>query len=272
MNKVSYYFAALILGFSMSAQAQTGRTGTKFTPSYTQDEVAASGEMAGGAATQTMSQRAEVLAPRMIPNPWITLEPTLGYVSSNFSGIEGKNGSSVDAVSRMQGGMGVLIGRGMWQGETGLIYAQRGARFNMANSYTGGKNVYDFNLTYMDIPLMARFSWPHSSRSHFFARAGVVVGILSDAKYDATTTVASYSGNSTYNTNGVDGKEYFNSTDLRGAFGAGYDWKFARHVGLVVQADLQESLGKINTDKFIGSDLDVYNFGIVVSAGISIKL
>lgn len=270
MNKVTYFIAALILGFSMSAQAQGART--KFKPSYSEDEVAASNEMMAPIdSTQTMTQRTEVLNYRTIPNPFVTLEPTLGYVNSNFSGIEGKNGSSVDAVSRMQGGVGVLIGRGMWQGETGLLYSQRGGQLSISNSYSTSKTTYDFNLTYIDIPVMARFSWPHSSRSHFFARAGLIVGLLSDAKYDQSTPVTTWGNTYSYSSNGADAKNWFNSTDLRGAFGAGYDWKFARRMGLVVQADLQESLGKINTDQFMNG-LDVYNFGIIVSAGLSIKL
>ncbi|WP_413559973.1 outer membrane beta-barrel protein [Bdellovibrio sp. HCB209] len=260
MNKATYYIAAMILGFSMSAQAQ-------FSPSYAEDEVEASQQMSS--ATGRTSQREEVLRVRTIPNPWFTMEPTVGYVSSNFSGIEGKNNSSVDAVSRMQGGVGFLVGRGMWQGETGLLYSQRGGQLKLVN--TGYTSSYDFTLTYIDIPVMARFSWPHSSKSHFFARAGVIVGILSDAKYDATMT-STYNGyTQSYSNNGVDTKSSFNSTDIRGAFGAGYDWKFARRMGLVVQADLQESLSKVNTGDFL-SGLDVYNFGIVVSAGLSIKL
>jgi hypothetical protein len=266
MNKVTYYIAAMILGFSMSAQAQGTRT--KFKPAYTQDEVAASNEMSPAApATQTMSQREEVLNYKTIPNPMVTLEPSIGYVSSTFSGIEGKNGSSVNSVSRMQGGLGVLIGRGMWQGETGLLYSQRGSQLYDASTL----QTRDFTLTYIDIPLMARFSWPHSSRSHFFARAGLVIGLLSDAKYDQTGAVNAWANSYSYNSNGVDAKTYFNESDVRGAFGAGYDWKFARRMGLVVQAELQESLSKINSDQRLMS-YDMYNFGIVVSAGLSIKL
>ncbi|UYL09980.1 PorT family protein [Bdellovibrio sp. SKB1291214] len=269
MNKVTYYIAALILGFSMSAQAQGARA--QFKPSYAQEEVEAANEMSAVYPTQTMSQRAEVLNYRTIPNPWVTLEPTLGYISSNFTGIEGRNGSSAESVSRLQAGATVLIGRGMWQGETGLFYSPRGAQMTVGAT-SGGKNVYDFNLTYLDIPLMARFSWPHSSKSHFFARAGVVVGILSEAKYDVNSTIVTYGATTNYPAiTGIDAKDYFNATDLRGAFGAGYDWKFSNRVGMVLQADLQESFSKINTDKFL-NDLDVYNFGIIVSAGVSIKL
>ena len=269
MNKVTYYIAAMILGFSMSAQAQGART--KFKPAYTHDEVAASNEMSTSEpATQTMSQRAEVLNYRTIPNPWVTMEPTLGYVSSNFSGISGNNGASVDAVSRMQGGVGVLIGRGMWQGETGLLYSQRGGKLSLDAGLARAS--MDFNLTYVDIPLMARFSFPHSSRSHFFARAGLVVGILSDAKVDiSASTTSLYAGSAQSVSQTQDAKQYFTSTDVRGAFGAGYDWKFSRNVGLVVQADLQESLSKVNDGTFL-QDQDVYNFGIIVSAGLSIKL
>ncbi len=275
MNKVSYYFAALILGFSMSAHAQSPGASTKFTPSLTKDEVSASNEMAGaGAATQTMSQRAEVLTPRLIPNPWVTMEPTFGYVNANLSGIAGVNGASVDAVNRMQGGAGVLIGRGMWQGETGLIYAQRGGAMNNALDNSGTYKVnMDFTTTYLDVPMMARFSFPHSSRSHFFARAGVIVGFLVDAKYDVKANpVSIYSGYApAMNETGKDAKDLFNSTDFRGALGVGYDWKFSRNVGWIVQADFQESLAKINTSKFF-NDMDIYNMSLILSTGVSIKM
>ncbi|QLY26044.1 outer membrane beta-barrel protein [Bdellovibrio sp. KM01] len=269
MNKVSYYFAALILGFTMSAQAQSGAR-TKFTPSYAQDEVQAANEMS---SETTMSQRMEVLAPRTIPNPWVTLEPTVGYISSTFNGIEGIGGASVDFAERMQTGVGVLIGRGMWQFETGLLYSTRGGKLtNLTETTSYGTRTanWDVKVNYFDIPLVARLSLMHSSRSHFFFRGGLVVGILDKAWASGEqTSVSAYgvSSQSLYQ----DGDDFFNSTDIRGVLGAGYDWKFSRRVGLVAQAEVQQSVSKVNTDNFL-SGKDVYNMGAGVSLGLTFKL
>ncbi|WP_413586420.1 porin family protein [Bdellovibrio sp. HCB274] len=266
MNKATYIIAALILGFTMSAQAQSSKARAKFRPQHSPSEMQAANEMSG---VQTMSQRQEVLAVKTIPNPMVTLEPTIGYVSSTFTGIEGQNGSSVDSVSRMQGGAGVLIGRGSWQFDTGLLYSQRGAQLNInANDVVTATS--DITMTYIDVPVMARFSWPHSSRSHLFARAGAVVGFLTEGKTETKATI-NYMGMSQSQSASEDVKDYFNSTDIRWALGVGYDWKFARQMGLVVQADFQESVSKINNDSFLPGR-DVFNMGLILSAGLSIKL
>lgn len=269
MNKVSYYFAALILGFTMSAQAQSGAR-TKFTPSYAQAEVEAANEMS---SETTMSQRAEVLAPRTIPNPWVTLEPTVGYISSTFNGIEGQYGASVDYAERMQTGVAVLVGRGMWQFESGLMYSTRGGKIsNMTTTTIYGSTTsnLDMKLSYFDIPLVARMSLFHSSRSHVFFRGGLVVGILDSANVDINGSYMTSYGLNSLNTS-MDIKDYFNSTDVRGVLGAGYDWKFSRRVGFIAQAEVQQSISKINTDKFV-TNHDVFNMGAGISLGVSIKL
>ncbi|MEK2689991.1 porin family protein [Bdellovibrio sp. GT3] len=266
MNKATYIIAAMILGFTMSAQAQSSKARTKFRPQYAAGEMQAANEMD---SVQTMSQRQEVLATQTIPNPMVTLEPTIGYVSSTFTGIEGINGSSVDSVSRMQGGAGVLIGRGMWQFESGLLYSQRGGKLNI-NANDVVKAGIDITLTYIDLPVMARFSWPHSSRSHFFARGGAVVGFLTEANTEVTAPV-NYMGATASNTASQDLKDSFNSTDVRLALGMGYDWKFARKMGLVVQADFQESLNKVNKEEILPGK-DMFNMGLILSAGLSVKM
>ncbi|WP_413577186.1 porin family protein [Bdellovibrio sp. HCB290] len=268
MNKATYFIAALILGFTMSAQAQSSKARTQFRPQHSASEMQAASEMG---SVNTMSQRQEVLTVKTIPNPWVTLEPTVGYVSSTFTGIQGTNGASVDAVSRMQAGVNLLVGRGMWQLESGLLYSQRGGQMNGLLSLDGTQKAdIDFALTYIDVPVMARFSWPHSSRSHLFARAGVVAGFLTDAKADSKITTNSVWGAIT-NSESEDLKDSFNSTDIRLALGLGYDWKFAQRMGLIVQADFQESFSKINKDNILPGR-DMLNRGIIVSAGFSIKL
>ena len=53
---------------------------------------------------------------------FISFEPVVGYLSSTFTGIEGKNGVSVNPVDGFQGGLGLVLGRGQLQLDSGLIY------------------------------------------------------------------------------------------------------------------------------------------------------
>ncbi|MBX2994325.1 MAG: PorT family protein [Bdellovibrionaceae bacterium] len=186
------------------------------------------------------------------------IAPVLGYAQSSFANVQAQNGAKLENLGGLNGGAELLIGREKLQLETGLIYAERGAKI----SNIAGIQTNTYNYKYLEIPLLAKYAFQPRTSSQFFVKGGLVAGLLQEAK------VKQEGGGFTLEANI---KDQYNAMDLRAALGLGGTLRINRTMGWLIQADYQQSLGKINKESPAGS-VDLFNMSLGISTGLSIDI
>jgi len=201
---------------------------------------------------------------RTFEEPLFHIAPVFGVTYSTFTG--GSGNYSFGSSTGYEGGMDVLIGRGDLKFETGLIYAERGSKETYSSSYSNLSWSQNFQNQYLEIPLMANYSWQVSKETHLFVKGGLVVAFLQNASGDISTNQPSYGYYSSFYspTAGKSTSDYFSTTDVRYAVGLGSNVQITRSMSWVVQADYEVSTNKIST-----SQPDAY--GNVNSMGLSMS-
>lgn len=199
------------------------------------------------------------------PSSFVVVEPMLGMTSSTFSGIEGKNGAKIESRVGFTSGMNILLGRGAWQFESGMHYAERGAIFKGLGSAALDKGTIDFKNQYLEIPVLVRYSFQPRSGSRFFLKGGLVSGFLIDSK---TTVEGPYSDKDEFEKNA---KELFSSNDFRTLLGLGGVIKLSQNFSWLLHMDYQSSVMAINSSKFLG-DLNVHNSSLTLGTGLSFDI
>lgn len=171
---------------------------------------------------------------------FVTLFAAGGATVSKMTG--GGGSYSFSERNGYTGGLGLLIGRGVLQLESGAYYSQRGAYQDYSDAY--GKWSYEFDNSYIEVPAYLRVRLELGSSFSIFAKAGAVLAFLQESKVTLGNLQNYYIGSSGKS---QDGKDYFESFDPRWAVGVGATIKFTRSVGLLLQADLQESFKNSST-------------------------
>ncbi|MBO9665911.1 MAG: outer membrane beta-barrel protein, partial [Bdellovibrio sp.] len=178
-----------------------------------------------------------------------TIEPIGGYLSSGFTEIK-----TPGTPKRREGyvvGANVLYGRGNWQLETGLQYAERGMLVNNLGSYN-----YEYTVKYLEVPAMLRWSFVNRQSWSLFSEAGLVLATVQDAKLQAT---GPYSES-------ADVKDNFNSLDTRMALSFGGTWKYTKNIAAVMMVNYQSSISPMNKGNNWNGQ-DAYNDGYAVTVG-----
>lgn len=240
--------AALILSLSLPSAlwAQTGSSSAR-------------------ARVQNPSARAQMATRARGPSkPAATwaITPLVGATSSSFAGVEGKDGFKLENLTGYQGGLLVLFGRSSWQFETGLVMAERGAKGVFNGSSVQASYIYQ--LRYLELPLLAKYSFQPPSRDHFFVKIGAVLAHLQDAQHKVDEWSVDY-----YERPGdYSAKEGYQDVDARLALGAGGQIRFGSGFAWVIQGDYQRGLAKVNKQ----GEVPMYNGSIGISTGLLIDL
>lgn len=191
--------------------------------------------------------------------------PVVGYASTGYSGITGINGGSFKNLEFPSAGMTVVVGKGAWQFESGLIYNTIGTELSFTNVFNQKSSVKS-QSTYIDIPVLARWTFMGDRRYRMFARGGVVAGILMEAQVEQSFQ-SGVATNSTTNKN----KDTFHDYDARLSIGVGGSYRFTPSISLNTSVDFQEGLTKLTTDKlYDGVDVRSRSLGVTVGLGFRI--
>jgi len=219
----------------------------------TQDEI-------DGGTSQT-----EIRTVRAAKPSFFQLAPVAGYTYSTFSEAS-SNGSSVDSLSGFQGGGLLLMGRGFFQVETGLIYSERGAKFtNNLGSLSNGqlfRSDFEAKLRYLEVPLMARYSFTPRHQSRLFIKGGVIAGILQSAEHTILKNDAGRP-NGTENA-----KSQYQETDYRAAAGVGGEIKITKTMSWLLQGDYQYGLKSAVKSSSVSPKISAFS----ISTGLNIDL
>ncbi len=252
-NLLKNLIPVLLTGMAFEARAQY-----TFSGKSVQDEIA---EVAGEITPVEAPTRVRSAAPKKkrlrlsYQNPAAEIESGVGASKVNLPDQEPSSVTLLAlggaTVSKMTGaggfysfserngytgGLGLLVGRGLLQLESGFYYSQRGAYQDYNDSYVRWS--YEFDNSYIEVPVYLRVHLEMGSSFSIFAKAGSVLAFLQDSKVTLGNLQSSYAGNSG---KALDGKDYFESFDPRWAVGVGATVRFTRSVGLLLQSDLQES-------------------------------
>ncbi|HEY8271589.1 MAG TPA: outer membrane beta-barrel protein [Pseudobdellovibrionaceae bacterium] len=253
----------LLFAFTMQIRAQA----------QTQEPTLVDSTTAAGLVTKT---------PKPEPiKPLLTFEPVGGITFSNFTG--GSGPYKFESRTGYQGGLGFLIGRGKFQFETGLLYAERGSR----EIYQLGISHWqiDYNNRYIEVPTLIRYNYELSRDAKIFLKAGAVVAVLQDSTGPISNTqnytaMGNYYG-MYYNSSGVainDGntKNYFGSTDIRWAAGIGGGVKITKSISWTMQMDYQTSITKVSEnqpDGYLGTtNMNLFAVTYGLNTGIAFSL
>lgn len=229
-------------------------------------------------------------APKALSKPsLIHLEPIAGITFSKFKG-ETAQGYSFTTNTGYEGGMGVIIGRGNLQFETGVMYAERSSR----EEYRMGISTWDltYQNKYIELPLLARYNVMNNSDLRLYVKGGAVASLLQDSRgemanvqnatmYSTNGAYSPYMGyyGATYNTdliNDNNTKSAFSSVDFRWAAGIGGQVRVTKSIALSLEGDYQTSVNAVSNSQpngYIGSTamkLVMETYGI--KAGVVISL
>lgn len=234
---------ALALGVQIQAQARG-------TEDRLAKEIAANDVYTSPYATTTAP------APSAAPTgSLLKLEPTFGLTMSTFTGATAPH--TFTPRTGYLAGVNVLVGRGNLQFETGLLYAERGAK----EAFQLGQISWDIEYInkFIEVPLMARYNLETSKETRIFAKAGVVVGVLQDSSGNVSnaqninlTNTSAFGYNGAYYTPGGtavnDGntKDSFGSTDIRWAAALGGIVRITRTISWTMEGDYQNSISKVS--------------------------
>ncbi|WP_413568113.1 outer membrane beta-barrel protein [Bdellovibrio sp. HCB117] len=201
--------------------------------------------------------RMDAIEPR---SSFVHLEPVIGYTSSTFGGVEGKNGAELENIGGMQAGLGLRLGRSQLQFETGLYYSERGAKLSNLYSSDGitipGKATIEYKFKYLEAPLYVRYAFQDPEATHFFIKGGGVVGLLQEAKMNGTGGL----------TGSVDIKDSANETDFRAGLGVGGVLRINNMFSVLIQGDYQLGLNKVNKESAEGTEIK--NSSVALSTGL----
>jgi hypothetical protein len=188
-------------------------------------------------------------------------EPVFGLTMSTYTGASGNY--SFSQKTGYLAGVGILVGRGNLQFETGVLYAERGGK----ETFLMGPRSWDieYKNRFIEVPLMARYNFETSKETRIYFKAGAVVGVLQDSTGNVSNAQnmegaypAAYGYNSYNPYNGAyytaggtavnDGntKQYFGSTEMRWAAGLGGVVRITRNIAWTMDADYQNSISKVS--------------------------
>jgi hypothetical protein len=205
-----------------------------------------------------------------------------GYVNTNWRGVNNQaasfstpaSGGTVAAGSGFAVGAQALVGNGQLQFETGVQYADRNISYNgllrdQNNNLLGYTGTINEDISYIEVPLKARYSFSDPSDSHLFIHAGAVTAFvvnradnIGNIAFSNTGGVFGFGAPNSASAPGTLGN--LNALDLRGAAGLGGELKIQRGVSLTIQGEYEHSLMKINSS---GTDsIMVEGFGAYAGA------
>lgn len=218
----------------------------------------------------------------------IHLEPIGGITFAKLKG-ETAQGYNFTTSTGYEGGVGVIIGRGSLQFETGLMYAERSSR----EEYRMGISTWDltYQNKYIELPLLVRYNVINNSDLRLYAKGGAVASLLQDSKGTMSNVQNStmygagayspYMGyyGATYNTDLINDnstKSAFSTVDFRWAAGIGGQVRITKSIAMLLEGDYQTSVNPISNSQpngYIGSTamkLVMETYGI--KAGLVISL
>lgn len=220
----------------------------------------------------------------------IHLEPIAGITFAKFKG-ETAQGYSFTTNTGYEGGVGVIIGRGSLQFETGLMYSERSSR----EEYRNGISTWDltYQNKYIELPLLARYNVMNNNDLRLYVKAGAVASLLQDSRGEMTNVqnpMVNMAGNgvyspymgyygATYNTdliNDNNTKSAFSAVDFRWAAGLGGQVRITKAVAVSLEGDFQTSVNSVSSSQpngYMGSTamkLVMETYGI--KAGVVISL
>ncbi|RYZ88788.1 MAG: PorT family protein, partial [Proteobacteria bacterium] len=183
----------------------------------------------------------------------VHIVPIAGLTFSNFKGASGNY--SFSNTSGYDAGIGILIGRGDLQFETGLMYAERGSKESFRFNFQSWDLSYQNK--YLELPLLARYNIMNNKDVRLYVKGGVNVGVLQSShgqmanmqNYYAPNTNGAYMNNgyygaTSYNANLANDnntKSAFASTDLRWVLGLGGQVRMTRTLAWTLEGDYQNS-------------------------------
>jgi hypothetical protein len=217
-----------------------------------QQEIDEEARMAGPSGTT----KAKVSFNRPVERlPLIHLVPIGGMTFSNFKGASGNYNFST--TSGYDAGVGILVGRGDFQFETGVMYAERGSKESFRYNFTAWDISY--NNKYIELPLLARYNIINNNDVRMYVKGGAVMAVLQDSKGNVSNAQnlnqVSYSGayyGATYGNNILldnNTKNAFASTDLRWALGLGGQVRMTKWLAWTLEGDYQNSTSNISTSQ-----------------------
>jgi hypothetical protein len=191
----------------------------------------------------------------------ISLVPIGGMTFSNFKTTGNSSAYSFATTSGYDAGVGVLIGRGDLQFETGVMYAERGSKESYKFNFTS----WDLTYTnkYLELPVLARYNIVNNKDMRFYVKGGALMAILQDSKGNLSNAqnynnpnmysgAYSYYGVNTYNSslaNDNSTKSAFGATDLRWVLGLGGQIRITRWLAWTIEGDYQNSTSPISTSQ-----------------------
>lgn len=169
------------------------------------------------------------------------LTPQIGYSSANY------NGTGVSKDNKPLNGVGLGVTgdfflNNRWSLRSGILYQTMGSK--------SGSSDYKETLKYITIPLNA--NWHFGSTRKWNLNFGPSVGFLTSAKAS----------------NGVDGKEFTNSTQFGFNYGIGYKIEVSKKISILI--DYQDMIGLSDITK--SSYNDIKNVYSSFNAGCVFKL
>jgi len=223
----------------------------------------------------------------------IHIAPVGGITFAKFKG-ETSPGYSFTTATGYEGGVGILVGRGKLQFETGVMYAERSSR----EEYRMGVQTWDltYQNKYIELPIMVRYNVVNNKDLRLYARAGAVASMLQDSTgtmsnmqnynanmvapgiYNPYTPYYGY-GVAGYNSNLIQDnntKSAFSSVDFRYAVGLGGQVRITKMFAILLEGDYQTSVNNVSNSQpngYIGStamNLQMETYGI--RAGVMISL
>ncbi|MBS1971761.1 MAG: outer membrane beta-barrel protein [Bdellovibrionales bacterium] len=236
-------------------------------------------------AEASMGMRAT--APKPVVRSLIHIEPIAGITFAKYKG-ETAQGYSFTTGTGYEGGVGVLVGRGNFQFETGIMYAERTSR----EEYRMGISTWDLSYQnkYIELPLLARYNVINNNDLRLYVKGGAVASLLQDS----TGTMSNVQNANMYNTgiyspygmygatyntdliNNNDTKSAFSTVDFRWAAGIGGQVRITKSIAMLLEGDYQTSVNAISNSQpngYIGSTamkLQMETYGI--KAGVLISL
>jgi len=256
-----------------------------------------SSAQAGGAQTSSGGDAAPAMRAAALKAPsrpeLIHLAPVGGLTFARLKGNT-TTGYDFSPATGYEGGISVLVGRGRFQFETGLMYAER----SMKESYKMGVSQWDLNYTnkYIELPVLVRYNFINNSDIRVYAKGGAIAALLQDSRgtmsnmqnynsamvpsgiYSGIYNPYSY-GVTSYNSNLIqnnDTKSAFATADFRWAAGIGGQVRMTKTLALLLEADYQTSINSASNtqpDGYYGStnmNLVMETYGIKTGVLISL--
>ncbi len=142
--------------------------------------------------------------------------------------------------------------------QTGVLYNQFGARAgNLPDGNPANITGIRLNISYLSVPVLAKYNFLSMDGNTFFAKAGVMPGVVVGKELRA-----SINGNSIADSHISDVKAY----DLPVVLGLGGRIPFEKDYAMMLDASW------VRSTMTISGNQNIYNQGFLVSAGINIAL